>query len=406
MELISTVKFDKNSTYVLACSFGPDSMALFKYLFDEKVNFVVAHVNYHKRDVSNYEEESLKKYCFDRKIPCEILDTTGLEVKGNFQQWARKIRYDFFKKVVEKYNAAGVLVAHQKDDLIETYLMQKKRGICTKFAGIAEISTNNGLTIIRPFLKNSKRDLQQYCEDTNTPFSIDVSNLTNHYTRNKIRHTIIEKLSEDDKDKIIEEISLKNIEINDARKRVKEIGKNISFDTFKNMSIQDIQNWLIFNLEETEKFHPISKAFVKEIKQAFLFNENHYFWITENYGICRNDNEVKIFEIKVPKVIKINKNEKYKDEFVEIDFSMGAEDRNIFEKDYPLTIKVPNPKDKYKVSNYEKEVRRLFIDWKMPRHIRKIWLGIYSKDGKLIYLPRYRENFVDNHKSVFKIHLK
>ena len=125
-------KFDPKSKYVVAVSFGPDSMALLNMLILEKVDVVVAHVNYHRRPESNYEEESLRKFSEQYKIPIEVLDTNGLTPDKNFQSWARKIRYDFFKKVADKYSANGVLVAHQEDDVIETYIMQKQRGNLVK----------------------------------------------------------------------------------------------------------------------------------------------------------------------------------------------------------------------------------------------------------------------------------
>ena len=67
-------KFNKNKKYVLACSFGPDSMALFDILFKLKCKFIVAFVNYHKRRVSNYEQKELIKYCNKLNIKYEILD--------------------------------------------------------------------------------------------------------------------------------------------------------------------------------------------------------------------------------------------------------------------------------------------------------------------------------------------
>lgn len=406
MNLSCTYNFDMQKKYVIACSFGPDSMALLNYLYEKKINVVVAHVNYHKRDVSNYEESSLKAYCMDRKIPFEVLDTKGLNHSGNFQEWAREIRYDFFKKVVEKYNAVGVVVAHQEDDVIETYLMQKKRKIYTKNAGIAEIIKRKGLLVIRPFLRNKKSDLLNYVEQKNIPYSIDCSNLTNTYKRNEIRHLIVEKMSDDDRKKIINEINQRNKEIERDIFEAKSLGDTIEISEFLELNSNKIQNWIICQLEEKNIYRPISLKFVDEIKDGIKMNENIYFYLTNDFGICRNNEKVKIFRISIPKEIKIDKGQKYSNSFIDIDFTMGAEDRNIFDSDYPLTIKVPSPKDKYQVSNYYKEVRRLYIDWKMPQYLRKMWLGIYSKDGKLIYLPRYREKFTDKHKSVFKIKIK
>ena len=128
----------KNKKYIVACSFGPDSMALLDVVREQKFNVVVAHVNYHHREESNSEEIGLKKYCNEHNLSLEILDLADEKTEGNFEAWARKIRYEFFNKVAIKYKADAVLVAHHQDDLIETYLMQKKRGNFVKKWGIAE----------------------------------------------------------------------------------------------------------------------------------------------------------------------------------------------------------------------------------------------------------------------------
>ncbi|MCQ3035794.1 MAG: tRNA lysidine(34) synthetase TilS, partial [Bacilli bacterium] len=124
---------EKSKKYVLACSFGPDSMALFSMLYNEGYSFVVAHVNYHKRDASNFEEESLRKYCEERDIQIEVLSAPHSPEKTNFQEWARELRYDFFRKCLNKHECDAVLVAHQEDDFIETYIMQKERGSDVNF---------------------------------------------------------------------------------------------------------------------------------------------------------------------------------------------------------------------------------------------------------------------------------
>ena len=197
---------DKKNRYVVACSFGPDSMALLNMLYENKFDLVVAHVNYHKRDVSNFEEQSLKKYCLDRNIPIEVLDTTNLKCDKNFQEWAREIRYKFFADVLKKYNAKAVLVAHQEDDLIETFLMQEKRGGIVKYSGIAEKTTIFGVDVIRPLLSFSKQDLLLYDKEKNVPYSVDVSNLSDDYQRNKIRHNIVEKMTKKERDDILKKI--------------------------------------------------------------------------------------------------------------------------------------------------------------------------------------------------------
>ena len=86
------IALDKSKRYVVACSYGPDSMALLDMLLKEHYDVVVAHVNYHKRDVSNFEEQSLRNYCQEHSVKIEVLDTKELKCIGNFQNWAREIR--------------------------------------------------------------------------------------------------------------------------------------------------------------------------------------------------------------------------------------------------------------------------------------------------------------------------
>ena len=50
--------------------------------------------------------------------------------------------------------------------------------------------------------------------------------------------------------------------------------------------------------------------------------------------------------------------------------------------------------DEYEISGYKKELRRLFIDWKMPESVRNRWPIIVNKDGIIVYVPRYQKDFV------------
>lgn len=390
------LKLDKKFKYVIACSFGPDSMALLHAALSEKLDVVVAHVNYHKRDVSNYEEESLKKYCLERNIPCEVLDTTGMEHKGNFQEWARNIRYEFFAKVLKKYKCDYVLVAHQQDDDIETYLMQKKRGNIVKNWGIARENVIQNVRVIRPLLGYTKLDLLYYNHANNVPFSIDESNLRNDYSRNKIRHEIVEKMTKEERQKIASEIREKHVE------KVEE--KSVfEKQEFLDLSYEKIVKILAKFMEKKSEHQDISKSYVEEIKKAFKNKANISFKISSSISLEKDYQKVYILDTSKLVSYMFNCDKPTKTDFIEFDFSSGLEDRGISEKSEHTVVKNLDPKDVLKIKDYSSEVRRLFIDWKMPLFLRKVWPGIYDKNGNLLYVPRYRETFVDNHKSVLRI---
>ncbi len=393
------LNIDKNLKYVIACSYGPDSMALLDMALKDGLNIVVAHVNYHKRDISNFEEQSLKEYCKKNNIIVEVFDTANLKEEGNFQNWARKVRYEFFKSVAQKHNADAVLVAHQQDDLIETYLMQKERKNFVKNPGIAEETTLFGIRIIRPLLAFSKKDLSDYDKKNNVPYSIDESNLSDKYERNKIRHQIVEKMSSVERDKIIKELSKFNSDVSYEEK--------FSVNEFLNLDDEEMTKQISMFIEKRREHKDLSLKFINEIRKAVISKKNCVdidlgkdLSLVKEYGYVLFIDKKQ--RIKYRYLLK-DKNEVVSDNLFDIDFHSNSEDRNVTLNDFPITIEPINAKDRIQIDKYECEVRRLFIDWKVPHYLRDCWPGIYNKDGKLIYIPRYREKFEDNHQSVFKI---
>ncbi len=395
MEL-NKLSLDKTKKYVVACSFGPDSMALLDMALKDGLDVVVAHVNYRKRTASQTEQDNLQKYCDNHKIKLYILDLINQMPSGNFQAWARKKRYEFFKYVSEKEGASTVLVAHQQDDVIETYLMQKKRGNIVKKYGISRENQLFGVKIIRPLLGYSKQQLNNYDVKNNVPFSIDESNLTDHYTRNKIRHSIVEKMSSSERVSILKEI--------DKLSKTNLINKNV-FDKkeFLDLSYEDVVTILDNFMQQKGEHRDVSEKFVNEIKSAFVTKTNLRYEITNSVWLELDYNNVYIVNASKVRSYEFALLKKNKNEFIDIDFSNGADDRGITDISSCFIVKNCSKNDLLIIKDYSSSIRRLFIDWKMPLFLREVWPGIYDEKGQLIYVPRYRQKFKDEHKSKFKI---
>ncbi|MCR5333207.1 MAG: tRNA lysidine(34) synthetase TilS [Bacilli bacterium] len=398
-----------NQTYLLACSYGPDSMFLFHHLLKKKANFIVCHVNYHKRPESNQEEESLKKFCKDHNVLFEVLDTSKMKCSGNFQAWARDVRYDFFKKCYDKYKASVLLVAHQQDDVIETYCIQKRRMAFVHAWGIATYSKVNGMNVYRPLLNLSKKEIQEFNDKNSVPYAIDSSNLKDDYERNSLRHHYVSQISMEERQKLIDEIAKENKALNDIKNKVSPLissQNKLSVEAAKSLSFEEFAQALFIILDNEGIDSPISLKQIRDFMNNLisaksniaipLGNDVTYY---QEYGdICiRKEAKPYIYTIESPTMLDV-------DEFY-IDLSFGGEDRNIHQDDYPIYIRSPKENDTYKIKNYEASINRLFIDWKMPPHLRKVWPVIENKDGKIIYIPRYKKEYVDNHKTPFKIKL-
>lgn len=184
--------------YLLAISGGPDSMFLLNKYKNRKI--VVAHVNYHKREDSDIDENIVRDFCKDNSIPIEVLNVKK-KSEGNFQTWARNIRYNFFKDVYDKYKCDKLLTAHHKDDFIETALMQQESKRIPRYFGIRGENNIKGMNIERPFIDiYFKEDILNLCQKKGIKFATDSSNAQPIFERNKIRLELDKKSRKEKQD--------------------------------------------------------------------------------------------------------------------------------------------------------------------------------------------------------------
>lgn len=183
----------KEKKVLLACSTGVDSTVLLDLLLKTKEtkDVVIAHVNHQKRTESVLEEAYIKEYCENNNLKCFTLKLPK-EQNGNFQEWARNKRYQFFKEIIEKEHCDILLTAHHADDNLETILMRFIKGSSLKgYAGIAKMTSEDNYDIYRPLLNVSKKEILDYAKENNIKYFEDVSNSEDDYTRNRIRKYLV-----------------------------------------------------------------------------------------------------------------------------------------------------------------------------------------------------------------------
>ena len=175
----------KNKKILVACSTGIDSMVLLdlclKYL--NKENIGIAHINHKKRIESETEEEFIKNFAGKENLNIYIKHLS-LNNDSNFQSWARKERYEFFKEIVKTYKYDYVLLAHHADDNLETILMRLLKSSSLKgYAGIEQLTTYQGINIYRPLLKVDKEFISWYAKENNLIYFNDCSNEEDDYQK-------------------------------------------------------------------------------------------------------------------------------------------------------------------------------------------------------------------------------
>lgn len=398
------LNLDKNKNYLLACSFGPDSMALFDMLLKDGYHFSAALVNYHLRPESSDEMNNFIHYCDAHKISYHIKDLVNGIVGLNIEAECRRIRYEFFAQLVGTFKYDAVLVAHNQDDHIETYIMQKKRQNLVSFYGIQEKTTINGVTIIRPLLNKTKQELLDYCHDNKVPFAIDSTNFDERYLRNKIRHQIMANMTTEERENILKEIDEKNAELKKIIDGLRGLDLT-DVHALKKMDV--IQLAYALNLLTQAFNHSIyiSLKQAKEIEKILLKKTGNID-IPIRKGIVLRKSYSKVEVVSPSKVAYayvITGPSVFDCEHFYLNFTGNTNNRNVSKDDYPLTIRTYHRGDKYKIKDYTVSVRRLFIDWKMPLSLRQRWPIILNNEGKIIYIPRYQKDFVPSKETNFYV---
>ncbi len=252
----------KKKKLIVGLSAGPDSMFLFEVLIKNNYDFVVAHVNYNKRKESLEEEIFLEQLCKNNDIAFEKKSIKKYS-KKNFQEEARNIRYDFFKKIADKYKTKYILTAHHGDDLVETILMRITRGsVFSGYIGFREMSEAEGYIYVRPLIEHSKDEIVDYLKQQSLKYYIDESNLSDDYTRNRFRKKIIPILKEENP-QLIDKINQFSSALNTYDKYILKETKDIFDKEYKN----NILNLSKFNFIDEVIQEKIIELILKEIYQ-------------------------------------------------------------------------------------------------------------------------------------------
>ena len=175
-------------TYVVAVSGGVDSAALLDMLAkseNQEVNFIVAHFDHGIRSTSENDTKFVAdlatRYGFS--FVSERVDLGA----NSSEELARNARYDFLLRTKEKYNARAIILAHHKDDIVETMIFNILRG--TGIRGLCSLKSTP--LLIRPLLSKTKKEIVDYANTRNLNWIEDSTNQDTKYKRNYIRHIIL-----------------------------------------------------------------------------------------------------------------------------------------------------------------------------------------------------------------------
>ncbi|SES43386.1 tRNA(Ile)-lysidine synthase/bifunctional protein TilS/HprT [Psychrobacillus sp. OK032] len=192
---------------LVACSGGADSLALVHFLNTLKetyhVEIGIAHADHQLRGEESAEDSRfVEQFAANLNIPfyaatLEVPKRVAAE-GGNVQVICREERYSFFEKTMKNFNYKKLVLGHHADDQIESVIMSLTRGSnSSTITGIPRSRPFSEGHIIRPFLCITKKEIFKYIDFNELSFRHDPSNDKHTYTRNRIRHTIVPLLREE-----------------------------------------------------------------------------------------------------------------------------------------------------------------------------------------------------------------
>ena len=372
---------------IVACSGGPDSMALLSLVVKIKneigLNVVVAHVHHNVRAESDSEKDFVFNYCKNNGLVFEFMKIDSYS-GDNFESEARDKRYEFFDELVNRYNCKYVLTAHHGDDLMETVLMRIVRGSSLKgYAGFSRVVHRNGYDILRPLIHMTKSEILDYDDINNIKYVIDMTNFMDVHTRNRYRKYILPYLKKED--------------CNVHDKFFKFSSLLYECDRFLDSYVDSvISNVFCDGVIFVDKFIALDKLICTRI----IYRVLEYYYNSNIDCLC--DRHVSmIYDCLIsskPNVSICLPNGK-KIEFIK---KTSLNDNNVIRLNsadvcMPLHVRTRIDGDRIHVKNmdFSKKVKDIFIDCKVPLYERNIWPIVVDSNGKVVWIPGLKKSKYD-----------
>lgn len=308
---------------ILVCmSGGLDSTVLAHLLLNNNFKISVAHVNYSLRGNESLKNEKfVRNFCNSNKLKLHLKKLRKGELNKSIQIEARKIRYDWFKKILIEYNYDLITTAHHLDDNVENILI-----------GIFRNPSRNNLTLIpdvnknilRPILNEKKDDIISYARANKIEFSVDSSNSEDYFLRNRIRNILIPEIEKIDKNftekvyDIVESISsvkndfvmdnlfIKKLDFIEVDKKDLQNEKSLKY------FVENLKNFNFYNKKEILNFL-LAKTGKKIVSNTHtILSNREFFLIKKNEILDSNEYELEMGINQIPFVIKLERSDEAK----------------------------------------------------------------------------------------------
>lgn len=285
-----------NAHVLVAISGGADSVALLRMLIKLGFSCHAVHCNFHLRgEESDRDERFVRNLCQGMNIGLDVIhfDTQAYanEHHLSIEMAARELRYREFERIRRDKDLDAIAVAHHQDDAVETLLLNLIRG--AGINGLTGMHVRNG-HVVRPLLCLTQEEIHHYLTHIGQDYVTDSTNLTDAYSRNKIRLKLLPLMQEINPNAaeniaqaathLAEAATIYNKAIADNNKRIISVqadGITISIDTLLSTDAPKAQ------LFEILKPYGFNSAQVNDIFKS-LSSESGRMFHTSSHTLLRD----------------------------------------------------------------------------------------------------------------------
>ena len=184
--------------FLVGFSGGADSLALLACLHalapHKGFRISAAHLNHSLREAAGAEEAWCKATCHAAGIAFYSHTANvpaAMQASGmGMEEAARAARYDFYHSTMQESGAIFVALGHHLNDLAEDMLMRLVRG--AGWPGLSGMAgTCNTRHLVRPLLHTPRASIEAFLHSLGASGLMDASNNDTAFTRNRVRHTLL-----------------------------------------------------------------------------------------------------------------------------------------------------------------------------------------------------------------------
>ncbi len=395
-----------NHNYVVALSGGVDSSVLIHIVCSYTSNVRSVFVNHNQKD-SNKLQKSAESIAKGLDI-----DHLNLDVQLDFNASETKMREARYKVLFNNMKQDEILLlGHQNDDRVETFLINLFRG--TRLKGLVSINQKSK-NILRPLIDVKKSSIIQYAQDKKIHFTEDSTNKDNSILRNWLRNKIIPSIEKNFKGDLNYKIQNLIYEIDELTKNDKHL---ISY-------IKTARGYVevpvsLINKHNSASYYLLS-TISQHIGQSGLQNAD----LQKIFSVIEENNRKSFFEnwevsIQSGLLMFINK-----DKWITNDDLINPRGYFNFKKYDSINIlnnwSISLPKyledeiylsiisdgDSFKADNHIQKVSELFRSYGVNKSLREVWPVLKLKDT-ILWIPGIRKssegNWLETQKDKFII---